>query len=87
MDRLPLAESGSAGIPVHLLTRGSAGDLDARVPADAARWAQATGFDGSGGRLCLVPDADGGIGCALYGLGKAPSAMDAGKLARLLPAG
>jgi leucyl aminopeptidase len=87
MTRLALAKKGTAGIPVFLLTSESARALDQRVPADAVRWARATGFDGAGGKLCMVPDKDGAISCALYGLGNGPKAMDTGKLARLLPPG
>ena len=87
MTRLALASQGTGGIPVHALTRESAKTLEDRVPAEAARWARATGFDGSAGKLCLVPDASGAIACALYGLDKAPQAMDVGKLPRLLPGG
>ncbi|HSO47933.1 MAG TPA: leucyl aminopeptidase family protein, partial [Rhizobiaceae bacterium] len=75
----------SGGKPVHLCA--SAPDPD-RVGARVARFAAEAGFDGSRPSILLVPDEKGGIECALAGAGGADrNPMDAGRLARQLPAG
>jgi len=85
MAELALSPEGVTGTPVHLVSRLD--DSAPGLPPAAMAWARATGFTGRRGTLCLVPDAAGGIACALYGLGAGPEKMEAGKLARLLPAG
>jgi len=88
MTKLAIAEDDAGAIPVFLLTgKLTGGDSASRLPPGAARWAEATGFDGSAGKLCLVPDDKGALSAVLYGLGEAPQALDAGKLPRLLPPG
>jgi len=74
----------SGGKPVYLCASApEAGTVGER----AARFAAAAGFDGSRTALLLVPDADGAIECALMGLGRDATPLDAGRLARMLPEG
>ncbi|WBU53429.1 M17 family metallopeptidase [Paracoccus sp. SCSIO 75233] len=62
------------------------------LDANARSWAEATGFSGKAGQICLIPGADGSLSGALVGLG-APSARPArqrfvlAKAAAALPAG
>lgn len=72
---------------VHLLGPDKARWKDCGVSADAAKWAEATGFEGRKSQLCLVPNEHGGLAAALFGLGDNPAGMDTGALARLLPEG
>ncbi|GIL01224.1 MAG: leucyl aminopeptidase [Alphaproteobacteria bacterium] len=85
----PLALSGAAsdGIPVYLVRGGNGAALPPDLPPRALAWAAATGFDGRKGTLCPVPGEAGEVACVLFGLGSDPRALDAGRLARLLPAG
>ena len=83
-----LLESGSAHArPVHLVGKGRLDEagLDAGVLA----WAKENGFSGEAGRTLTVPGHDGRIAAALFGTGPAgrQRALDAGALARSLPAG
>jgi leucyl aminopeptidase len=62
-----------------------------RLPAEAARWAKATGYKAGAGEVLLVPGADGEVTGALLGLGAANGrsadprrqSLLAGALARL----
>jgi leucyl aminopeptidase len=85
---LPLADMSLAdALAVYLVASGGLGDLPDGAPVNAASWAAASGFSGKRGSLCLVPSPQGGIACALYGLGDGGEPMEAGRLARLLPPG
>ncbi len=74
----------NGGKPVYLCASAPQAGL---VGERAARFAAAAGFDGSRTTLLLVPDAGGAIECALMGLGREATPMDAGRLARQLPEG
>jgi len=71
--------------PVHLVAKDG---LDvAGLGDDARAWAEANEFSGESGRVLLVP-GEGGIAAALLGTGTASdNPLDAGRLARDLPAG
>ncbi|MDO5604350.1 MAG: leucyl aminopeptidase family protein [Paracoccus sp. (in: a-proteobacteria)] len=47
----------------------SRGDLPDDLPQPARDWAQASGFRGRCGQVCLLPGADGAVAGALIGLG------------------
>ncbi len=83
----PFNENSGKTLPVFAVTPAqiSAGAID---PV-ALDWARKTGFKADAGALLLVPTADGTLGGALFGLGKAPDETPflAGKLARSLPDG
>ena len=57
----------------------------------AQTWARSQGFAGKSGQLCLLPDAQGGLAGALYGIGGADRAGRdrwlLGRAAETLPAG
>ncbi|MEM7461601.1 MAG: leucyl aminopeptidase family protein [Pseudomonadota bacterium] len=82
-----LSRKKSGGTPVYLLQPKSLKKLPADLPDIAPAWIKSTGFAAKSGELCLVPEADGRIGCALFGLGTNANPMLAGRLARSLPAG
>ena len=77
----------SASRPIHLVGKGAAGGL-ALEPFQTA-WVAAHAFAGEAGKLLILPDGQGGIDGALFGLGEAGEggALQAGALARLLPEG
>ncbi len=59
------------------------------LTAEASAWARAAGFRAEAGNVLLLPNADGSLAGALFGLGADPSEQPfiGGKLARALPAG
>lgn len=87
MNLPALSKKKSGGKPVYLVTPDELCALPDDLPKGASKWIKASGFKGTKGSLCLVPDAKGGIACALYGLGRDPHPLDTGKLAKLLPEG
>lgn len=87
MSHPNLSRRKSGGIPVHALAPGLEARHGKRPGEAALEWARASGFKGQKGRLCLVPDKDGAVGSALFGLGEEPRPLDAGALAALLPQG
>jgi leucyl aminopeptidase len=82
-----VSDRKSGGVPVYCVEQADNPALPPDLGETAKKWISNTGFDGSAGSLCLIPNDDGTIAAALYGLGKEPSAMETGKLPRLLPAG
>ena len=73
--------------PIHLV--GPGGLADAGLAPRDLSWAEANGFEGESGRTLLVPDADGKLAAALFGLGKPGNgaALRFGALAKALPDG
>ena len=65
---LRFAAAAPAAIPVWFVSRDSYAGIAARLPAPAARFAEASGFQGKTGRLCIVPDARGDIAAVLFGI-------------------
>lgn len=62
-----LVASADTPLPLWITTQG--GDLpDALSPAQCA-WAEASGFSGKAGQVCLLPDTDGTVTGALFGIG------------------
>jgi leucyl aminopeptidase len=71
MPTLAFALDDEPSVPLVAVTKTG---LDRWLAAQDSRvrtWAEATGFDGGPGRVMLVPDAAGGIECAVAGLGSA----------------
>ena len=82
-----VARKKNSSLPVFLV-RGE--DLaESGADADAIAWAKANGFKGEEGNLLTIPDKDGGLAGAFFGLDSktAASPLTTGKLARLLPEG
>ncbi|MBW3097777.1 leucyl aminopeptidase family protein [Pseudohoeflea coraliihabitans] len=87
----PLVSQGEDSLPIWLLGKGEAGQVD--LPAQVRQWADSAGFTGTEGRFLLVPGGEGELAGALFGLGDRDSPSRerhpfiAGKLADLLPEG
>ncbi|HEU4986440.1 MAG TPA: leucyl aminopeptidase family protein, partial [Rhizobiaceae bacterium] len=82
-----VARKKNSSLPVFLV-RGE--DLaESGADADAIAWAKANGFKGEEGNLLTIPDKNGGLAGAFFGLDSktAASPLTTGKLARLLPEG
>ncbi|HEV2503022.1 MAG TPA: leucyl aminopeptidase family protein [Mesorhizobium sp.] len=78
-----VAKKPRNALPVHLVRKDG---LDAALlPPETLAWAKANGFSGEAGRTLVLPGKDGTIGGALFGAGE--GALQAGSLARALPAG
>ena len=83
--------SPSNAIPVWFVTKETWPAIRDGLPASAAAFAAASGFEPGAGKHLLAPGADGGIACVLFGLEAAGARFSdpllPGKLATLLPAG
>lgn len=66
-------------IPIRLLTEDAAA-------AQETPWLKASGFRGAPHTLCLVPDADGGVGVVVSGRGKTLETWTLGHLPARVPA-
>lgn len=62
-------------IPLHATTIGELKSFLSRRSARESGWLKKSGFTAKEGELRLVPDAKGGIGCAVLGLGKTGDAL------------
>ena len=87
-----LLDSGTArdARPVHGVAKENLEATLAGLSEAARAWARAHGFAGQAGRILLLPDAEGGIGGVLLGLGSNARQADAfltAKLASELPEG
>jgi leucyl aminopeptidase len=84
-----LVRSDSAAHPIWLVGDETWNDIRERLPAQAARFAEAQGFEPKAGRHCLLPNADGSLLGVLFGAASAkrPDPFLVGKLPTLLPEG
>ena len=82
---------GEEAVPIHAVKAEALSLALGALGESERRFATAQGFKAEAGRVALLPDAGGGIGCVLFGLGAADSAERGpllfGKLAPALPAG
>jgi leucyl aminopeptidase len=82
------AAADETAIPVHAVTTEG---LEAKLAElGATAWAKANAFSADEGALLLLPNGDGEVAAALFGLGREGSTRPpllAGKLATILPAG
>lgn len=69
-----------AALPIYCLTQHQ--DLPKALTDSMRLYAQAVGFEGRLGQLAYLPASDGQIAGVIYGLGKDPSPMILGGLAR-----
>jgi leucyl aminopeptidase len=78
-------------IPIHFVTRTTWEAVSHTLPAQAARFAQASGFAAKPGECLALPAADGEISHVVFGLeddaGKSRDLFRAGQLPGLLPPG
>ncbi len=83
--------NGARSIPIWFASAANWPSLRKSLDRRARSFAEASGFEPKDGRHLLLPDADGGVGGILYGIGTADIAswdrFAPGRLATLLPAG
>jgi len=88
---LQFASPDSNAVPVWFVTAESWPAIQTAIGPAATRYAAACGFDPKPGRLQLLPENDGGLAGALFGLAekdaKGRDPFTAGRLATALPAG
>jgi leucyl aminopeptidase len=58
-------------LPLHLIEEAELHEALARLPAAARKWAETQGFRATLGQCCVLPNAEGGLAGALFGLGSA----------------
>ncbi len=74
-------------IPLHAVTTGELKRFLAKRPRREATYLSSTGFSARDGDLKLVPNASGGIACAVLGLGKGGDTLALAQFSEQLPAG
>jgi leucyl aminopeptidase len=91
---MPALAFASEDAPSIRLVACSKAGLDGWLANEESRvrtWAEATGFDGSAGRVMVIPDGSGNIGTAVAGLGTGKDAARErfvfGKVRSILPPG
>jgi leucyl aminopeptidase len=86
-----LTDAGASTHPIWLVQEETWNEVREGLPAHAARFAEAQGFEPKPGRHCLLPNADGSLFGVLFGLdagtAKRPDPFAVGKLPALLPEG
>ena len=86
-----LTDAGASAHPIWPVQEETWQEIREGLPACAARFAEAQGFEPKPGRHCLLPDADGSLFGVLFGLdgrsAKRPDPFLLGKLPALLPEG
>jgi leucyl aminopeptidase len=88
-----LAAPSRSALPLWLSARDGMKALAGQLPAEAAAFLKACGFDGKAGALALIPGDQGALAGAVFGLGDAdqhPGKADPfliGRLPRDLPGG
>lgn len=88
----PLLATGTeTSRPIWLVSEQAWPSIASQLPQNAQAFAKAQGFEGKAGSHCLLPDADGGILGALFGVNGADAKQAdpflVGKLPTLLPDG
>ena len=81
------APAATPALPIWLAGETDWAALRADLPGPAAVFAQACGFAGKPGQFALLPDPQGAVMGAIFGLEAHRDPFAAGKLASLLPAG
>ena len=86
---LQFAAPTPKAIPVHFVAKENWDAVRATLPASAAAFALACGFEPKPGRCLALPDARGGLCAALFGVDNEPAGdpLAPGKLASALPPG
>lgn len=75
----------ATALPIWLIEKGRLQESD--LDRAATAWAVLHGFDGASGTLLSLPNPQGGLAGALFGVGSGEDALVFGKLATGLPAG
>ncbi|MFQ1699355.1 leucyl aminopeptidase family protein [Loktanella agnita] len=88
---LAFAVDAGAAIPLYVISEDDLDQALADLPDQARPWAKSQGFTGALGQALTVPDANGGIACALAGYGtakkRARGRFHLGQTAKALPQG
>jgi leucyl aminopeptidase len=87
---LQFAAPTPTALPIHFVTKENWDAVREELPAPAAAFAAACGFEPKPGRSLLLPDAKGGLAAVLFGLESGEAQRDLllpGKLVAALPAG
>jgi leucyl aminopeptidase len=92
MQTLLSSDTPGSSVPLWLATDSSSAALLQSLPAVQSAWARAQGYGAERHRLLLLPERDGSLAGALWGLGALPAAdelslWDAAPLPERLPAG
>jgi leucyl aminopeptidase len=86
-----LTDAGASAHPIWLIQEETWDEVREELPAHAARFAEAQGFEPKSGRHCLLPNADGSLFGVLFGMdassAKRRDPFAVGKLPTLLPEG
>jgi leucyl aminopeptidase len=82
-----LASSADASLPIWLVSQETWPQVSETLPPTASAFAKVQSFSGKSGSLVLLPDADGALAGAAYGLPEDADPFLPGKLATLLPEG
>ena len=86
-----LATDAKSALPLWLATQETWSQIAESLPAPARAFASAQGFEAKPGTHCLLPDAEGGLFGAAFGIdgpsAKRPDPFLPGKLPTLLPDG
>ncbi|MBC6404656.1 MAG: leucyl aminopeptidase family protein [Rhodospirillales bacterium] len=82
-----LIDAAVGGVPIQVLRSGAAADPVLLPEARWRRWAEANGFKGKAGQLCLLPDADGGLECVVFAYDPTEAPWCFAGLAAALPDG
>lgn len=85
---LNLLASAKSATPVTLVRSGEFASWLKKQPATTQSWLKANGFTAEEGSFCLVPDAKGGLGNVVCGMGaQTPALWAIAHLPTALPAG
>jgi leucyl aminopeptidase len=82
-----LVKAARNAVPLHAVTAAGLRAFLARLPKRDAAVLKSTGFTARDGELRLVPNASGGLACAVLGLGKGDDALALAHFSEQLPAG
>lgn len=80
-------EASENPVAVHLVPEAAAAAFLDTVEPNVARWLKIQGFQGQSGKLVVCPDANGGLNCAVLGLGEGGDPLAAGHCPPNLPEG
>ena len=81
------AKAARNSVPLHAVTAGDPKRFISKRPAREAAYLKNSGFVARDGDLRLVPNASGGIACAVLGLGKGGDSLALATFSEQLPAG
>jgi leucyl aminopeptidase len=81
------AARAKAAVPLHAVTSADLAKFLSRRGKREANWLKRSGFAAKDGEIRLVPDASGGLACAVLGLGKGEDSLALAAFSETLPTG